>query len=290
MKYDIKQEITNKIIELMESSQTDNGKLWKDAIVDAGMPYNAKTGLGYSGVNILLLCVEKEKKNYAKNAWLTYKQAQELGGQVRKGEKGIKCIYFEMKSYLNEDEETKFFPFAKSFVLFNLEQIDNLDQSKLKDAENPLNGIEFNPIDEAEKMIHAIGVPISHGGNRAYYSITNDKITLPTQKAFLKSEMYYAVALHEVTHATGHESRLNREFGKRFGDHAYAFEELIAELGAAFLYSTLNLKVDMMQHHAGYIQSWLKILRNDKNAIFTAANRANQAFNYVLDATYKKAA
>jgi len=284
---DIRQVITDKIIAMLEQGGNVASKRWAAASKD-GFPRNAKTNISYRGVNVLLLWNEAAERGYASNSWLTYKQAAALGAQVRKGEKAVMCAYFEMvkrKGDSNESSSTEpgdtpgFFPMCKPFWLFNVAQIDGLPESLTKTAK-PAS--PFDPIQNAEQLIASTGANICHGHDGAFYMPSLDKICLPERERFTSSANYYATALHEVMHWTGHESRLDRKFGKRFGDDAYAFEELVAELGAAFVMGHVGLVDATIENHAAYLESWLKVLKNDKSAIFTASKNASLAYELIV--------
>lgn len=291
-KTDIRQEITDKIIKMIEDGGLEVGKRWTKSAA-SGFPLNAKTGAAYRGVNVLILWAEALEAGYSANAWMTYKQAAELGAQVRKGEKGVKAVYFEMvhsKSEQNKEpsadgEENKggLFPMSKAFTLFNIAQIDGLPEVLVKKYNEKIERSAFNPIAEADRILINSGAVINHGGNHAFYRPAVDAIQLPEREAFASPENYYATALHELTHWTGHTSRLARDFSDRFGDGAYAFEELIAELGAAFVVGNLGFIDVTIENHASYIDSWLKVLRNDKTAIFSACKQAWLASDFILE-------
>jgi len=291
---DIRQAITDKIIAMLEKGGNEARTRWTKA-AQRGFPRNGKTGDAYQGVNVLILWDAAIESGYASNVWMTYKQAESIGAQVRKGEKAVMCAYFEMvKRKGNEadqgegDEGGKagFFLMCKPFWLFNVAQIDGLPESFTAPAEVTA---EFSPIEAAEKMLAASGATINHGFDGAFYAPSKDQICLPTRERFTSPENYYATALHELTHWTGHESRLNRQFGKRFGDDAYAFEELVAELGAAFVVGHVGFVDATIENHAAYLESWLKVLKNDKTAIFTASKQASLAYDFILGKAGMKA-
>lgn len=279
---DVKQEITDKIIELLEAGTDAWKKTWEVA-ANNGMPVNALTGAPYRGVNVIVLFMASAQNGYTSNKWMTYKQAQSVGAQVRKGEKSVTGVFFDMvkKRAKEEGEEDALIPMAKAFYLFNLDQIDNLPEAMKEAAAEPRR--DFNRIEEAEAFLGATGAVISHGGNRAFYRPSTDEIRLPEPEAFISPENYYATALHELTHWTGHASRLDRDFSKhrRFGDEHYAFEELVAELGAAYLCGEFGFIDATVENHASYLASWIKVLKNDKNAIFTAAKHASAAYDFL---------
>lgn len=278
---DIRQVITDKIVAMLEKGGNEAARRWTKA-AGRGMPSNGKTGKAYNGVNVLILWDAAIEAGYASNVWMTYKQAAEMGAQVRKGEKGTMGAYFEMVKRKAKDaaegEEPGFFPMCKPFWVFNVAQIDGLPEGF---GAAPAKQV-FNPIEKAEALIASTGATIVHGFDGAFYAISKDQICMPERERFTSPENYYATAVHELTHWTGHASRLNREFSKRFGDEAYAFEELVAELGAAFVMGETGLVDATIEGHAAYLESWLKVLKNDKGAIFTAAKQAGLAFDFIM--------
>ena len=279
----IRQDITNKIITILESGASKGGPRWTQS-QGHGLPRNGKTGDSYRGVNVLLLWAEAAERCYNSNAWLTYKQASAMGGQVRKGEKSVTCVFFDkVKKAGDDDQEEAFYPMAKPFWLFNVAQIDGLPEA-LTDL---VEASAFNPVADAEKVLVNAGAVIRHGFDGAFYVPSRDEICLPNQERFTSEVNYYATALHELGHWTGHESRLNRIFGKRFGDEVYAMEELVAELSAAFCMGQLGMVDGTIENHASYVQSWIKCLKEDKSAIFTAASQAAKASDFILASRQK---
>lgn len=279
---DIRQTITDKIISIMEAGANATGPRWTRG-AGSGIPRNARTNDVYRGINVLLLWAESAERHYASNLWLTYKQSETMGAQVRKGEKSVMCVYYSKIQNKVEDQaddqgEGASFMMCKPFWLFNVAQIDGLPADLTNHAVTP----EFNPIQEAEHILTGSGAEIHHGFDGAFYVPSKDQICLPNRQRFTTPENYYATALHELTHWTGHENRLNRQFGKRFGDDAYAFEELVAELGAAFTVGQLGMAEATIEAHASYLDSWIKVLRTDKQAIFTAASQAAKASDFIL--------
>lgn len=275
MTFDIYQVVTDKIINQLESGAMPWLKPWKDKTHKQGTiaiyPYNGATGRNYNGLNLLLLGCN----SYASNAWYSYKQVTELGGNVRKGEKSTMVTFWsitEKQDTVTGKMEKRFF--LKYYNVFNFEQCDNLPVPKQVEGEP----MQYTTIDN---IVRQVGVNLMHGGNRAFYSPARDSITMPIHAAFTDASAYDATLLHELTHATGHETRCNRDFRGRFGDSAYAFEELVAELGSAFLSARLGV-TPMLQHNAAYIASWLQVLKNDKKAIITASSQATKASEFVL--------
>jgi antirestriction protein ArdC len=241
-------------------------------------------GVPYRGVNVLMLWAAAIEKGYACPLWLTYKQAAELGGQVRKGEKGSLVVYANSFTKHETDEqgaevETEI-PFMKGYTVFNAEQIDSLP-AHFYATVPPLNN-DIARIESAERFFAVTKANIVHGGSRACYIIARDHIHMPCIDCFRDAESYYATLAHEASHWTRHASRLDRDLGrKRFADAGYAMEELVAEIGAAFLCADLGITPETRDDHAAYIASWLQVLKNDKRAIFTAASHAQKAADYL---------
>ncbi len=278
---DIRQIITDKIIAIMEAGTTKSGPRWTRS-AGSGLPRNAKSGEAFHGINVLLLWAEAAELNYSSNQWLTYKQAETMGAQVRKGEKSVLCVYYskiQEKGEEQDDDERSSYMMCKPFWLFNVAQIDGLPAG-LTTPTAQTN--EFTAIEEAERILTESGAEIRHGFDAAFYSPSKDQICLPNPERFTSPQSYYATALHELTHWAGHESRLARDFGKRFGDDAYAFEELVAELGAAFVMGSLGMVDGTIAGHADYVATWIKVLKNDKRAIFSAASQAAKAADFIL--------
>lgn len=281
---DLRAQITDSIINMLEQSNIEGQTSLWDKAAHFGMPINYKTKRAYSGVNVPLLWCAAADRGHERNEWLTFKQAQELGAQVRKGAKGVMGVFFKMmskgekgeSSESNADGEGGFVPMMKPFWLFNVADVDGLPE-----VESVLP--TFEPIEEAERFLQASGARVTWEGSRAFYRPSSDEIYMPTRERFDNPTNAYAVALHELTHWTGHETRLKRDFSKRFADESYAFEELVAELGSAFLVAHLGLKGARIENHAVYIQSWLKVLKNDKNAVFIASRHASAAYQYITE-------
>ena len=241
-------------------------------------------GVAYGGINVLMLWGAAVASGYVSPFWMTFKQALALQACVRKGEKGSLVVYAN-KITRTEQTETgeeleREIPFLKGYTVFNVEQIDGLPDHYYAKPEPRFDPI--SRIEHAESFFHATGAEIRHGGGRAYYTITHDYVQMPPFEAFRDAEGYYATLAHECGHWTRHPSRLDRDFGrKRFGDEGYAMEELVAELGAAFLCATLELTPEPREEHAAYIENWLTVLRGDKRAIFQAAAHAQRAADYL---------
>ena len=242
-------------------------------------------GESYSGINILTLWASAMERSFAAPIWMTFRQARELGGHVRKGEKGSPVVYANTIVRTETDERTgddieQAIPFMKGYTVFNVEQIEELPAHYYALSADRPNPDERD--EAAERFFAATSADIRHGGNAAFYRIDEDRIQMPEFSAFVSAERYYATLAHECTHWTRHRSRLDRDLGrKRFGDAGYAREELVAELGAAFLCADLGLSLEDREDHAAYIGSWLKVLRDDKRAIFTAAAHAQRAVDFL---------
>jgi len=241
-------------------------------------------GTPYRGMNVLLLWGEAVAKGYAAPIWMTFKQALELDAHVRKGEHGSLVVYAnsitKTEAGENGQDVEREIPFMKGYTVFNVEQIEGLPAHYYAKPENPLPLSER--IEGADRFITATGATVYHGGNSAYYAPSRDIVQMPPFEAFRDKESYYATALHELTHWTSHKSRLERSFdAKRFGDHGYAREELVAELGAAFLCADLGITPEIRDDHAAYLGHWLKVLQEDKRAIFSAAAHAQRAADYL---------
>ena len=241
-------------------------------------------GIPYRGVNVLLLWGESLEKGYAAPLWMTYKQSQELGAQVRKGEHGSLVVFADRftKTDTNDQGEAieHAIPFMKGYTVFNVEQIEGLPAHFYAQPVDPLPLSER--IEHADSFVTATGAAIHHGGNQAFYAPSRDMIQLPPFEAFKDKDSYYSTVLHELTHWTRHDTRLARDFGRqRFGNEGYAREELVAELGSAFLCADLGITPDIRDDHAAYLGHWLKILQNDKRAIFSAAAHAQRAADFI---------
>ena len=284
---DIYTRITNQVIESLENGVKPWSQPWSAAHAAGPVSRPLRhNGQGYAGINVLMLWASAMERGYAAPIWMTFKQAQELGGHVRKGEKGSPVVYAGSIQKTEADEQTgeeidRTIPFLKSYTVFNVEQIEGLPAHYLARAEtSPANPDER--IEQAEAFFAATGADIGHGGNQAFYAPGPDRIQMPAFAAFRDAHSYYGTLAHEVTHWTRHERRLDRDFGReKWGDAGYAREELVAELGAAFLCADLGLDLEDREDHAAYIGHWLTILKNDKRAIFSAAAHAQRAADYL---------
>lgn len=276
--YDI---VTDRIIEDLQEGVAPWECPW------FGSLRNPVSDHAYRGVNRLLLGAEMLRNEYALPLFCTYRQAQKLGAHVKKGESSALVTFFKIveKTPDESDEldEPETYPVLRYYRVFNIDQLDGVDVDALSVE-------DFDPLDEAERHEHAdefidaTGAQLQHSGNpRAYYAPTKDIIHLPHFRRFKHARGYYSTAIHELTHWTGHESRLARNLAGRFGDESYAAEELIAELGAAYTMARLGFAYDSQR--ASYIDSWISLLDNDKYAIFTASSAAEEAADYLADIT-----
>jgi antirestriction protein ArdC len=286
MKADIYQRITDQIVSELEKGVKPWLQPWhaEHASGRITRPLRAN-GVAYRGINVLVLWSAAMEKGYAAPIWMTFKQANELKASVRKGECGSLVVYADkiLRSETDAatgEEAERAIPFMKGYTVFNVEQIDGLPQHFYGAPLPPTHAVER--IARAEAFFAATGANVVHGGSRACYVPSTDNIHIPCIDFFRDAESYYATRAHETTHWTRHPSRLDRDFGrKRFGDEGYAMEELVAELGSAFLSADLELTPETRADHASYIASWIKVLKNDRRAIFTAASHAQRAADFL---------
>jgi antirestriction protein ArdC len=286
MRTDIYQKITDKIVAELERGVRPWLKPWSAGNGEGRItrPLRAN-GIAYQGINVLMLWSEAIEKDYASPIWMTFKQALELKANVRKGEHGSLVVYAdkiirkETDSATGEEAE-RAIPFMKGYTVYNTEQIEGLPEHYYAKPAPPSHTVQR--VERAEMFFAGTGANVVHGGSRACYIPSTDNVHMPCIDFFRESESYYATLAHEVTHWTRHASRLDRDFGrKRFGDEGYAMEELVAELGSAFLSADLELTPEVREDHASYIASWIKVLKDDKRAIFTAASHAQRAADFL---------
>ena len=283
-------EITATIIAAIESGvDTGTFQMPWHAIASAGVPVNSVTHQPYHGINRLLLSFEAHERKWP-NSWASFQQWRQKGASVRRGEHGVPIVFYTpveiQETEISEDgkEEivVKTIPVFRYSTVFNISQVDNPPQDASPTALPPVN-----PIVRAEQFISATGAEIRYGGDRAYFTPASDYVAVPEREAFVgtktssPTEAFYATVLHELCHWTGGEKRLNRQMGKRFGDGVYAAEELVAEIGASFACASLGVTPELRADHVQYVASWLKILKEDKRAIFTAAAEASRAVEFL---------
>jgi antirestriction protein ArdC len=285
-KKDIFERVTDQIVKAIEEGADSYRMPWKTSGNFSSSPINAVSKKAYRGINILILWATAQERGYTSGTWATYKQWQELGAQVRKGEKSANVVFWKFfdvedktETGTTSEKGSKRVPMARDYWVFNADQVEGY----LKPEETPLTHGER--ITQAEEFFRSLEIDLRPGGNRAYYSPTTDAVYMPAFDAFNEPLFYYSVLSHETTHWTAAPHRLNRDLSGRFGSEAYAMEELVAELGAAFLCAELGLPTDPRKDHAPYIASWLKALKNDKRAIFTAAAKAQEAIDWMSKKT-----
>ena len=282
-KADVYTRVTDKIVASLEAGTRPWMQPWQAA---SGAPFPLRgNGQPYRGVNVLLLWAEAVECGYRASTWMTYKQASEQGAYVRKGEKGAMVVYADTihRTETNDKGEDveRAFGFMKAYTVFNVEQIEGLNAGFYPaDAVND-EGQAVDLIEHAESFFTRTGAVFRHGGSSAFYAPVPDVIQLPPVQTFRDAESYTATKAHELIHWTGHKDRMAREFGKRYGDRAYAFEELVAEMGAAFLCADLAIAPELRAEHADYLASWLDVMKEDKRAIFAAASHAQKAMDYL---------
>lgn len=282
---DVYSRVTNRIVEQLEQGVRPWMKPWNAEHAAGRITRPLRfNGLPYSGINILMLWAAAEDSGYSCPLWLTYQQTKELGGFVKKGEHGSTVVYAASFKKTEEDDKgdevERDIPFLKQYTVFNAEQCEGLPDHYYATKEKPASTIER--IASADQFFKGLKADIREGGDKAYYTIGEDYVRMPRLETFRDAESHAATLAHELTHWTRHPSRLNRDFGrKRFGDEGYAMEELVAELGAAFLCADLDITPELREDHAGYLASWLKVLKDDKRAIFTAASYASKAVEFM---------
>lgn len=282
---DLYTRITNAIVADLENGVRPWTKPWSAEHLAGHItrPLRA-TGEAYSGINVILLWAEAVARGYAAPIWITFRQALALRGHVRKGEHGATVVYANRFSRTETDgngqDVERQIPFLKAYTVFNVEQVEGLPEHFYARPEPKLDAVQR--IDHADTFFAATGADIRHGGGQAYYALQPDYVQMPPFECFADPQAYYATLAHECTHWTRHPARLDRDFGrKRWGDEGYAREELVAELGAAFLCADLGLALEPRPDHARYIDSWLKVLAHDKRFIFTAAAHAQKAADFL---------
>jgi antirestriction protein ArdC len=277
---DLYADVTNRIIAALEQGTPPWICPWQDGTT---IPSNLVTGKPYRGINVLMLSIEAMSSNHTDSRWLTFKQANELGVRIRKGEHGTPIVFYRLRKIDNATGDVgetdtaarRVIPLLKGFTVFNASQLECLpERFELRPA------AAWQPVDAAEQLLILTGAVILHGGDRAFYRPSDDIIQLPPAAWFAQPGDYYATALHELSHWTGHPHRLNRVLGRQHGIDAYAYEELVAEVGAAFLCAHCGLLARL--EHASYIDSWLDALRRDKRLIFAAAGAAQKAADFVV--------
>ena len=283
---DVYSRITDKIVADLEQGVRPWFKPWSADHAAGKITRPLRhNGIPYKGINVIMLWSAAIVKGYACPLWLTFKQALELGGNVRKGETGELVVYANSITKTETDakgEETeREIPFLKGYTVFNAEQCENLPAHYTAKAEPPAL-TPLQRIEAADRFFAATGADIRHGGTRAFYAEGPDYVQMPPFETFRDAESHAATLAHELTHWTKHDKRLARDMGRvKWGDAGYAREELVAELGSAFLCADLGITPEVREDHAAYIASWLKVLKDDKRLIFSAASQAQRAADYL---------
>ena len=285
---DLHQTITDKIVAMLEDAQATGASFpWCRPGVTLSRPTNALTQKRYGGINILTLYCDGYSRNFKSGLFATYKQWQELGGQVRKGEKSCPIVFYKSYEVENkeppsgdEEDPTRTIRMARGYHVFNADQVENFSLPEMPTLDLTTR------LAHVETFVANCKVPVVYGGASAYYRPSEDRIQMPDRALFENSptstatEGLYGVLLHELGHAAGSAGRLKRDFSQKFGDERWAIEELVAELCSAMLCGDLAITPQPRMDHAHYIMSWLKVLKGDKGAIFAAAAKASQAAEF----------
>lgn len=282
-KRDVYARVTAQIINTIEQGAGSWRMPWHTSGKFAFSPINATSKKPYRGINTVCLWAAAQAKGYERGEWATYQQWQERGAQVRKGEKSTLVVFWKfagVNSETDDGDQPKAngsrLLFTRGYSVFNAAQVDGYTPTF--ETEKPM----LERIEHADGFFKAVGADVRHNGNQAFYSPTSDHIQMPPYQAFREAVSYYSTLAHEHTHWTASAGRCDRQLGKRFGDNAYAAEELVAELGAAFTCAHLGLSTEPRRDHAQYLASWLKVLKADTRAIFTAASKAQQACDWLI--------
>ena len=282
-KRDVYARVTDQIITAIENGAGTWRMPWHTSGRFAFSPINVTSHKPYRGINTVCLWAAAQAKGYESGEWATYAQGLERGAQVRKGEKSTLVVFWKFAHDSGESQDDgsegvgrSRLLFTRGYSVFNAAQVDGYTPRADADTSTP------ERIAQADVFFSSIGADLRHGGNQAFYSPATDHIQMPPFQAFRDGMAYYSTLAHEHTHWTATAARCDRQLGKRFGDHAYAAEELIAELGAAFTCAHLGLSTEPRSDHASYLASWLRVLKADKRAIFTAASKAQQATDWMV--------
>lgn len=269
-------EIIESLIKKIESGSPPWQRGWEKS--GSGFPINAATNREYTGINVLNFWCEQAAFGYSTGQWIGFEQAKSLGGHIRKGEKAHSGVRVNVIKKKDSDgiETGDILKLPAPFLVWNLDQCSGLDHLRPVTTKH-----EWEPIDRAEDLMKASGAVIGYGGERAFYAPTTDRIQLPLRESFKSAEDFYSTSIHELGHWTGHSSRLNREFGKKFGTDAYAFEELVAEISCAITKARIGLAGEVT-NHASYLEAWLKILKKSPGYLMTAASAASKASDYLV--------
>ena len=284
--------ITQRIIDSLDKGDIPWIKPWQQ-VKNLGMPHNFKSGLNYNGLNMFLLYSQSWSTPY----FLTYRQVKEMGGNVRKGERGTPITYFNWVNIKDKKDPSKLknVPLLKYYTVFNAEQIEGIEFPNIEDNKKRFKA-EFEAIEGADDLLKIMSKRIVKGSlvmpkinhiaqNRAYYRPSTDQITMPTKEQFKSSAEYYSVLFHELTHSTGHKDKLNRSTlvnAHFFGDKDYSKEELCAEMGAAFLCGLSDIDMHTIRNSQAYIKNWLKALKGNSQLVIQAASAAQKAVDFLI--------
>jgi antirestriction protein ArdC len=272
--------ITEKIIQKLDEGVAPWHMPWQQEV---GAPRNLVSGKQYRGVNIMLLGMQSYRNPY----WLTFNQARQLGGSVRKGEKSTEIVFFKKFEIEKDDDKSTVIPLLRYYRVFNVEQCD-LPEDKMPSWNPEADEQDHDPIEEAESLVAAYfgRPPITHTNpNRAFYRPSEDVVNMPPLQRFVVPEEYYSTLFHELVHSTGHQNRLHRkEVTERhsFGSNPYAREELVAEIGAAFLCGIAGIENRTIDNSAAYLKSWSETLRKNPRWFVTAAGQAQKAVDFMM--------
>ena len=288
---DVYQIVTDQILDLLDKGAVPWHKPWKGGF--AGMPKNGISKKPYRGINVFMLAITSEVKGYDSPYWLSYKQAQSLGGNVKKGEKSTLVVFWKWLEKKTTDKETgkekiDNIPFLRYYRVFNLAQCENIDESKLPEMPaDDIPDLVFSPINACENVFGNMAdcPPIYHDDGRAYYIPSKDEIHLPKREKFATIEDYYSTSFHELAHSTGHETRLGRHDKDKdlhFGSETYSKEELVAEMGAAFLCGICGIGNMIIDNSAAYIDGWRRKIKGDKRLVVNSAAQAQKAVDYII--------
>jgi antirestriction protein ArdC len=281
MKQSLKEQLESKIVKLIET--VEDARSWKkpfQGVMTSGLPMNYYSNTRYKGINIFFLLMESIEQGYQTNNWLTLKQCNQLKAKVNKGEKSTPVFFFKPYEVneLNTDTgelESKVVPILKSYRVFNI------DQTTLKPVEST-STVTVDPIQRCKKFFESIDICKIKDGTQPYYAVTGDYISMPSISKFIDAESFYATLAHEYIHSTGHHTRLDRNMDSK--RESYAYEELVAELGASFISAHLHIDANDIQNNAkAYLKSWLQSLKNDPKYLYKAMSEASHAFEYIVD-------
>ncbi len=294
-KRDVYAEVTQRFVDALKNGAAPWIKPWSEGVSNAGRPTNAVTGREYSGINVTILWTAARANGFVKDQWLTFNQASEAGGHVTRGQKGTLAILYRDVNVKRKDgagtvllDETgkpvlDTIKLIKGFTLFNVEQCSDLPTEILSDQREPAGPTEWDSCQKVDEMLARHEIEVKHNGDNAVYDPKGDLIRMPPRQAFVSKHGYYSTLLHETSHWTGHPTRLDRPgiaVARSTELDVYAYEELIAEIGSAFLCAEFGVRGEM--RHEGYVLSWIKALENDSKAIFTSSAAAWKARCYLL--------